>query len=158
MCGKTWRAPVRERCAIRHNWCGQCNSVRAAIVDAARFATAVVGNRAASACRARTLCDPLQRLRTMHQRRPSTGSVPPSAGLSFVMTKRPRYNGCPGFRSGHKVRLADRELARSLSGDPVPLTARLPTELALAAGLGRCLLYTSPSPRDGLLSRMPSSA
>ena len=22
----------------------------------------------------------------------------------------------------------------------------------------RCLLYTSPSPRDGLLSRMPSSA
>ena len=26
-----------------------------------------------------------------------------------------------------------------------------------AAGVG-CLLYTSPSPRDGLLSRMPSSA
>ena len=25
-------------------------------------------------------------------------------------------------------------------------------------GLGSCLLYTSPSPRDGLLSRMPSSA
>ena len=23
---------------------------------------------------------------------------------------------------------------------------------------GNCLLYTSPSPRDGLLSRMPSSA
>ena len=27
-----------------------------------------------------------------------------------------------------------------------------------AAWLGTCLLYTSPSPRDGLLSRMPSSA
>ena len=26
------------------------------------------------------------------------------------------------------------------------------------AGAGPCLLYTSPSPRDGLLSRMPSSA
>ena len=25
-------------------------------------------------------------------------------------------------------------------------------------GDNRCLLYTSPSPRDGLLSRMPSSA
>ena len=25
-------------------------------------------------------------------------------------------------------------------------------------GLEYCLLYTSPSPRDGLLSRMPSSA
>ena len=28
----------------------------------------------------------------------------------------------------------------------------------LDAGLYTCLLYTSPSPRDGLLSRMPSSA
>ena len=27
-----------------------------------------------------------------------------------------------------------------------------------ATGTGICLLYTSPSPRDGLLSRMPSSA
>ena len=26
------------------------------------------------------------------------------------------------------------------------------------AGMSYCLLYTSPSPRDGLLSRMPSSA
>ena len=26
------------------------------------------------------------------------------------------------------------------------------------AGVYTCLLYTSPSPRDGLLSRMPSSA
>ena len=33
--------------------------------------------------------------------------------------------------------------------------------LVLLGGCGRrdiCLLYTSPSPRDGLLSRMPSSA
>ena len=29
---------------------------------------------------------------------------------------------------------------------------------ALSMGLAACLLYTSPSPRDGLLSRMPSSA
>ena len=29
---------------------------------------------------------------------------------------------------------------------------------ALVQGLSDCLLYTSPSPRDGLLSRMPSSA
>ena len=29
---------------------------------------------------------------------------------------------------------------------------------ALRAEFERCLLYTSPSPRDGLLSRMPSSA
>ena len=30
--------------------------------------------------------------------------------------------------------------------------------LTLKVGLNSCLLYTSPSPRDGLLSRMPSSA
>ena len=29
---------------------------------------------------------------------------------------------------------------------------------ALSVALYACLLYTSPSPRDGLLSRMPSSA
>ena len=33
------------------------------------------------------------------------------------------------------------------------------TSLAEETGISRyCLLYTSPSPRDGLLSRMPSSA
>ena len=44
---------------------------------------------------------------------------------------------------------------------------RKPLIISIAAGiraadinrwLGGCLLYTSPSPRDGLLSRMPSSA
>ena len=30
--------------------------------------------------------------------------------------------------------------------------------LAEVRHVGTCLLYTSPSPRDGLLSRMPSSA
>ena len=32
-----------------------------------------------------------------------------------------------------------------------------PTAVQLLTACG-CLLYTSPSPRDGLLSRMPSSA
>ena len=39
------------------------------------------------------------------------------------------------------------------------LVHRLPTFNALTQNLVEtCLLYTSPSPRDGLLSRMPSSA
>ena len=33
-----------------------------------------------------------------------------------------------------------------------------PYFVGLAGGQGTCLLYTSPSPRDRLLSRMPSSA
>ena len=31
-------------------------------------------------------------------------------------------------------------------------------EIGAGQGIITCLLYTSPSPRDGLLSRMPSSA
>ena len=34
----------------------------------------------------------------------------------------------------------------------------MPGLMAVRAEFGNCLLYTSPSPRDGLLSRMPSSA
>ena len=39
----------------------------------------------------------------------------------------------------------------------VRLRGSLQPEYTLAR-VGACLLYTSPSPRDGLLSRMPSSA
>ena len=38
------------------------------------------------------------------------------------------------------------------------LTSKLDSILGGAAHSRICLLYTSPSPRDGLLSRMPSSA
>ena len=34
----------------------------------------------------------------------------------------------------------------------------LPEKIEVLASDRHCLLYTSPSPRDGLLSRMPSSA
>ena len=34
----------------------------------------------------------------------------------------------------------------------------MPRHVTLIENAMRCLLYTSPSPRDGLLSRMPSSA
>ena len=41
--------------------------------------------------------------------------------------------------------------------DPKPTSAD-PQALQRARTARTCLLYTSPSPRDGLLSRMPSSA
>ena len=46
--------------------------------------------------------------------------------------------------------------AVSLSGPEHPLIERC--RLDASARYPACLLYTSPSPRDGLLSRMPSSA
>ena len=38
------------------------------------------------------------------------------------------------------------------------LSASLPQLASMSVRVSICLLYTSPSPRDGLLSRMPSSA
>ena len=45
--------------------------------------------------------------------------------------------------------------AESCSSGSERIASVAPSLMALAWG---CLLYTSPSPRDGLLSRMPSSA
>ena len=41
---------------------------------------------------------------------------------------------------------------------PFLITFAQPDGSTFQAHLKGCLLYTSPSPRDGLLSRMPSSA
>ena len=55
-------------------------------------------------------------------------------------------------------------LALFTNSDPLALSLTLATFKAVADGtvlsivLGTCLLYTSPSPRDRSLSRMPSSA
>ena len=52
-------------------------------------------------------------------------------------------------------------LGRSVGLDEVRITAIISTSaliFTLVAPFWGCLLYTSPSPRDGLLSRMPSSA
>ena len=52
-------------------------------------------------------------------------------------------------------RRAKRGLQGNATSQPEPAPLLEPSCRAVA---GACLLYTSPSPRDGLLSRMPSSA
>ena len=47
------------------------------------------------------------------------------------------------------------EVLQTIGSHQLPRFGQL---LDLEDGLWACLLYTSPSPRDGLLSRMPSSA
>ena len=46
----------------------------------------------------------------------------------------------------------------SAEGRHWPANLRRDARVAIAIADPGCLLYTSPSPRDGLLSRMPSSA
>ena len=64
-----------------------------------------------------------------------------------------RANGCPSTFlrfSGHGAIIG---VAKIFHISKVELEATI-----CCGGYGFCLLYTSPSPRDGLLSRMPSSA
>ena len=71
-----------------------------------------------------------------------------SAGANeFVRCENSHVSGVSVITGGHGLRrfLAD------LSGDDKG-------KVSIPTTLNSCLLYTSPSPRDGLLSRMPSSA
>ena len=64
------------------------------------------------------------------------------------------FNG----QSVPRIILTDRrfdEIMSEIEGKPVSVNTNLNI---LQDGLGHCLLYTSPSPRDQRGSRMPSSA
>ena len=68
------------------------------------------------------------------------GSVPDRAD-SIRMIRRAYDSGCTFFDTAEAYGTGDNEILVGEALKPM-----------------RCLLYTSPSPRDGLLSRMPSSA
>ena len=62
---------------------------------------------------------------------------------------------------GWPISLAPKSMAISLirNNDPShPEISRAQVAVSSGGYMNTCLLYTSPSPRDGLLSRMPSSA
>ena len=58
-------------------------------------------------------------------------------------------------KSGYK---ANRVLIKATKGSRGPTILTAGSTIHMDDGSYTCLLYTSPSPRDGLLSRMPSSA
>jgi len=60
---------------------------------------------------------------------------------------------------GHVRDLPEDEMGVDLDGDFKPKYSILPRQRKTIGKLKKaCLLYTSPSPRDATLSRMPSSA
>ena len=63
-------------------------------------------------------------------------------------------------RSGYeaKVKLAIEEAVAREGLEDLVGEILIPTEQVVELKGGNCLLYTSPSPRDATLSRMPSSA
>ena len=58
------------------------------------------------------------------------------------------------FRPNDNAAYVTQSVPVPLAATPAPPSPSLPASPPLPV----CLLYTSPSPRDGLLSRMPSSA
>src|SRR5665647_3690066 len=56
------------------------------------------------------------------------------------------------------VTVADIEVVFGRMNVNKQVRIKAPSKLPAVFAQGTCLLYTSPSPRDGLLSRMPSSA
>ena len=60
-------------------------------------------------------------------------------------------------RESMHVRMADESVCIG-SHQPANSYLNIPNLMSAIELTNACLLYTSPSPRDGLLSRMPSSA
>ena len=75
----------------------------------------------------------------------------PGAPTNLALSRAYNNLAVPGARL--------RDVLLTTTGGLHPLVLRgIGTALQQAVALNPCLLYTSPSPRDGLLSRMPSSA
>ena len=73
---------------------------------------------------------------------------------TIIMANRPSSKMDEDLKKGVITKMKDsRMLTLAVKGDPDKTAAGAFSRLYKA-----CLLYTSPSPRDGLLSRMPSSA
>ena len=83
--------------------------------------------------------------------------LPSDNDILYVRAEYMNAQGQKVFRvsSKHKTSL---EISGMIDSTPVDVSITVVDESFRQPQLYYCLLYTSPSPRDGLLSRMPSSA
>ena len=98
--------------------------------------------------------DPMARSRVMPHVKTFARYRPEDASVAWVILGSHNLSGAAWGRlekNGAQVNILSYELSVLL--EPNAVGPRVPTPFTLT-----CLLYTSPSPRDGLLSRMPSSA
>ena len=118
----------------------------------------------------------VQRIRSVMKRRKGYSEKKMFGGVCFMVNG----NMCVGPWKGALIVRLDRESHAATQSErhvkPMDITGKVMKGWALVEPAGikrdadlkawieravkyvRCLLYTSPSPRDGLLSRMPSSA
>ena len=91
--------------------------------------------------------------------------------INYVENELLKGNDLPSFSAGdtvtvhYKIKEGGKERTQLFKGVVIQRKGKSTTETftvrKISSGIGVeriCLLYTSPSPRDGLLSRMPSSA
>ena len=80
-----------------------------------------------------------------------------SIGLMTSPVQAPKFNVAPTRQLDAVIMENDEPVLTSMSWG-VSMKTKGKKGQAITRRVSNCLLYTSPSPRDGLLSRMPSSA
>ena len=81
------------------------------------------------------------------------------AGKDVVVVEKGTVGGEASGRSGGMIsERVDEPPMIPMAVESLKIWPTLDDELGYPTEFTHCLLYTSPSPRDGLLSRMPSSA
>ena len=140
-------------------------SVQRPPIDKSRFKVIPRETRRAAASRRKREAEAL----SPEEPRPSSSSPPDATPFSEAPTASPTKGPPPGaYQRG--VRKGQRRNRRLRVGRLKPTFPRSARQVArgrfttktdsgsVGVGAWNCLLYTSPSPRDGATSRMPSSA
>ena len=87
-------------------------------------------------------------------------ATPPQGNIfqTAATAARDPFNQLQKFQTARALTQSERDFEQKKLAEGREFTEKMTQKEIEAAKANTCLLYTSPSPRDGLLSRMPSSA